>query len=107
MNRLDRLLEFYREDPDDAFTVFALASEYRKTADTSNARKYYELLVSKHPEYVGTYYHLGKLYEDLGLAESALETYDTGIEVATRLRDNHSRSELQSAKMNLEIAENE
>ncbi|NND70169.1 MAG: tetratricopeptide repeat protein [Rhodothermales bacterium] len=107
MTRIETLLDFFREDPDDAFTMFALASEYVKDGDLSNGQMYFEMLLSKHPDYVGTYYHLGKLYEQLGWRDRALETYDAGIGVATTGRDHHTRSELQSAKMNLELAEDE
>lgn len=102
MDRIEQLLAFYREDPADPFTRFALAKEYQKTGATEEALAYYKGLVVDHPEYVGTYYHLGKLYEALGRTERAVETYRQGIAVAGRLRDAHARAELQDALLKAE-----
>ena len=65
-SRLNQLLEFYKEDPKDPFTIYALAMEYLKL-DVNESRKYYELLLTEHRHYVGTYYHAAKLYIELGL----------------------------------------
>jgi predicted RNA polymerase sigma factor len=48
---------------------------------------------------VGTYYHLGKLYERLGRTDDAVETYADGIEVARAQNEQKDLSELQDAKM--------
>ena len=97
MDRLAALLDFHHADPDDAFTRFALAQEYLKRDEPAQALAFFEALVRDHPDYVGTYYHLGKLYETLGRAESAAGVYRSGIAAATRAGDAHARSELQGA----------
>lgn len=97
MDRLAALLDFYRDDPDDPFTRFALAQEYLKGGEAAQALAFFEGLVRDHPGYVGTYYHLGKLYDTLGQTESAAATYRAGIDVATQANDSHARSELQGA----------
>lgn len=99
MDRLATLLEFYEEDPTDAFTQFALAQEYVKRGDTDGALSFYEKLVDEQPEYVGTYYHLGKLQQRLGRVDEAIDTYQRGIQVAQRQRDFKNLSELQDALM--------
>ena len=99
MSRLETLLEFYREDPADAFTRFAIAQEYVKQGDVERALAFYEQLVADDPAYVGTYYHLGKLYEALSRKDDALATYRMGIEAANAQRDVHARAELQDALM--------
>ncbi|ARA93274.1 tetratricopeptide repeat protein [Rhodothermaceae bacterium RA] len=96
-DRLDVLLQFYEEDPEDAFTQFALAQEYLKRGDTAQALAFFTRLAEQHPEYVGTYYHLGKLQERLGQHEAAVKTYRQGIQVAQRQRDFKNLSELQDA----------
>ena len=96
-SRIDALLAFYAEDPNDPFTRFALAQEYLKAGDTAQGQAYFEGLVADQPEYVGTYYHLGKLYERLGRLPDAIATYERGILVAGRVRDAHARAELQDA----------
>lgn len=101
-DRLQALLAFFAEDPTDEFTCFALASEYRIRGDLGAARFYFERLAQDSPDYVGTYYHLGKLLEELKESETAREVYERGIRVADRLRDNHAKAELQSALLDLQ-----
>jgi tetratricopeptide (TPR) repeat protein len=97
MDRLDQLLQFYEDDPDDAFTRFALAQEYLNRGETEKALAFFEELVDTDPEYVGTYYHLGKLYERLDRTDDAIETYEQGVEVAREQRAQKDLSELQDA----------
>lgn len=102
MDRIQALREFLAEDPEDAFTRFALAAEYRKRGELDEARAFFEGLVADHPDYVGTYYHLGKLYEEVGRTDQAIETYRAGVHVAEVQRDHHARAELQSALLEAE-----
>jgi tetratricopeptide (TPR) repeat protein len=95
-SRLDKLLEFLRNEPEDEFLQYALATEYLRLNETDKALQYYENLVNKHPDYVGTYYHLGKLYEALNRKPDAINTYEKGMEIARQKRDNHAFSELQA-----------
>jgi tetratricopeptide (TPR) repeat protein len=97
MDRLETLLQYHDDDPDDPFIRYALAQEYLKRREVGDALGYFEGLTDEHPDYVGTYYHLGKLYEALGRSDDAVRTYQTGIEQATRASDPHARSELQGA----------
>ncbi|MBK8043883.1 MAG: tetratricopeptide repeat protein [Haliscomenobacter sp.] len=101
--RLIQLLELLEETPGDPFLLFALAKEYEKLEDTDQALDYYLFLEQSHPDYVGLYYHLGKLYETLDQPDRALATYQKGMEIARAQKDQHSFSELQNAKTNLEI----
>jgi len=96
-DRLTLLLQYLEQDPNDAFTQFALAQEYLKCGDTQQALLFFEQLVVNDPLYVGTYYHLGKLFEHLGESERAVATYRDGITIAKEIRDFHARAELQSA----------
>ncbi len=96
ISRLDKLLEFIKNEPEDEFLKYALATEYLRLNDTAKALEYYEDLVNNHPGYVGTYYHLGKLYEALNRKEDAINIYKTGMKTAKEKRDNHAFSELQS-----------
>lgn len=99
MDRLDQLLQYYEEDPDDPFTRFALAQEYLKRGDKDEALEIFEGLVDTDPDYVGTYYHLGKLYERLGRTDDAITTYEDGIEAAQEQRERKDLSELKDALM--------
>lgn len=102
-DRLLQLLELLEETPGDSFLLFALAKEYEKLEDLDQALDYYLFLEQSHPDYVGLYFHLGKLYETLDQPDRALATYQKGMEIARAQNDQHSYSELQNAKTNLEI----
>jgi tetratricopeptide (TPR) repeat protein len=99
MTRLDKLLDFFKDEPNDEFLKYALATEYLRLNETDKSLFYYEDLVTNHPRYVGTYYHLGKLYEALNRKDEAIKTYQAGILIAKELRDNHALSELQTVYM--------
>ncbi|MCU0353862.1 MAG: tetratricopeptide repeat protein [Cytophagales bacterium] len=96
MTRLEQLHAFLLEDPDDPFTLYALATEYLKT-DVNQALAYYEKLLAEHPNYVGTYYHAARLYADLGRADDAQKTYRKGLEVSQAAGNRNAHRELQAA----------
>lgn len=95
--RLTKLLTFLTNEPQDPFILYALATEYNSLKDTEQAFFYYLKLVAEHPAYVGTYYHLAKLYLDQGQQDQAIETYQTGMKIAMEKGDRHAFSELQRA----------
>lgn len=95
--RLEKLLDFLAKEPNDPFLKYALATEYLSLNQTETALRYYEDLIQNHPGYVGTYYHLAKLYETLDRKEEAIKTYQTGMQTARLARDSHAFSELQAA----------
>ena len=95
-SRLEQLLEFYKEDPNDPFNIYALATEY-KSIDPEKALTYFELLIENHPDYVATYYHLAHLYLELEKDEEAKITFENGIEKATINNENLMLRELKSA----------
>lgn len=95
--RLIKLLEFLESDPNDPFVLYALATEYNSSNDTEKALEYYLKLINDHPDYVGTYYHLGKLYQKLEQTDAALQIYQKGMLAARTKRDMHAFSELQGA----------
>jgi len=96
-DRLSKLMEFLEADAADPFILYAIATEYNTNGDNENALSYYLRLTSEHPDYVGTYYHLGKLYEKVGAREQAVSTYQTGMQKAQMKRDMHALSELRAA----------
>lgn len=94
--RLDTLLQFYKDDPNDPFNIYALAIEYQKF-DVTKAQVYFEKLLSDHHTYVPTYYHAAKLYQELGNAEKAIEVYEKGIAIAKSQNEMKAARELKSA----------
>ncbi len=99
--RLEQLLGFLAQSPNEPFILFAIAKEHEKIGNLKEALHYYQLLETTNSSYVGTYYHLGKLYEKLEQDAQAFATYQKGMKVAKDSNDNHSFSELAGAKMEL------
>ncbi len=93
--RLEKLLNFLENEPNDPFLKYAIATEYLNSNEQDKAISYYEDLLNNHPDYVGTYYHAGKLYEQMDRKADAISTYQKGMEVARSAKDMHAFSELQ------------
>lgn len=98
--RIEQLEAFVNEDPDDPFNLYALALEYSKS-DGRKAINIFNQLLKKHPDYVPTYYQLGKLYIDFSENEKALEAFNIGIRITTEKKDHKALRELQSARQQL------
>ena len=97
MDRIETLKEFLKQDPTDSFLKHALALEYIKTGDDSTAQKLFEEILRREPGYIGSYYHLAKLFERNGDAATAVSWYEKGMEQARRAGENHAYNELRSA----------
>jgi Tfp pilus assembly protein PilF len=97
MERQEKLKEFIARDPSDYFSRHALAMEYIKTGNEQDAKELLEKILKDNPSYIGSYYHLGKLYERLGKNDLAEAVYEKGIEVAAKLNDRHAMGELNTA----------
>ena len=65
MSRKDQILNYLKENPNDSFLLFGLAKEYEKEGNNSEAIKLYIKIRELDANYVGLYYHLGKLYENI------------------------------------------
>ncbi len=97
-NRLSKMLEMVEAYPDDSFLNYGIGLEYWKAGDLKQAHNYLELVRNKDPEYLATYYQLGKLKEEMGRNQEALQVYDKGMEVAQRQQNQKTLEELQEAK---------
>jgi Tfp pilus assembly protein PilF len=97
MDRITKLLEFLDASPEDNFLKHALALEYVKSGDAGKARILFESILTQHPDYIGSYYHLSKLLEYTGETKLAIEWYEKGMTAAKKAGDNHAYNELKSA----------
>ena len=95
--RIEQIKTFLNETPDDAFLLYALATEYVSLGNDEDALSLYLVLVSKQPDYFATYYHLGKLYERIGEDGKAEKTYEQGLTITKRLGQKHAHGELRGA----------
>jgi len=95
-SRLEQLLKFYAEDPNDPFTIYAMANEY-KVFDHDKALFFFEILIRDHPNYIATYYHLGYLYLEMGDEEKAKSTFEKGMKIAAANNEELALRELKNA----------
>lgn len=105
MDRLEQLLALHASSPNDSFILFAIAREYEKREEDEEAAQWYGRLVETDPDYLGVWYHFAALRARQGRKDEALALYDEGIRRARAAGDMHTLSELQNARMNLEIEE--
>ncbi len=98
--RLELLHQFLQEDSTDPFNHYALAQEYQKT-DIAKAISIYEQLLRDHPDYIPTYYHLGKRYVDTNETEKALAIFEKGIGKSMEAGDYKAARELKAAYQEL------
>lgn len=87
--------------PKDAFLRFALAKEWEGEGNDVAALHIYRSLVNDQPEYVGTYYHLGKTLERMDRPQEAWTAYSKGIAITKKLGEQHAMRELAGARMEL------
>ncbi len=102
-NNIPKLAAQIKANPKDSFSKFALALELIKVNQPNKALTLFQNIRQHSPNYIGVYYHLAKLYIELGENNLAIETYKEGIEVAEETSDLHAKSELQGALMNLQL----
>jgi tetratricopeptide (TPR) repeat protein len=95
--RIQLLLGFVEEEPDEPFNVYALAMEYLADAP-AQALPLLEKLLTAFPHYLPTYYQAAQLYADLGNRPKAVATYDLGIQLAQLQKSRKTLEELQRAR---------
>ncbi len=102
MSKIAQLEALLTENPKDCFVLHALGLEHIKLGKMEQAKDFFLRVLDADPDYVGTYYHLGKVYEELQDDELAMDAYRAGAQVAEKLEDTHAKSELDMAIWELE-----
>ncbi len=97
MSRIEKLLEYLKASENDSFLQHALALEYIKIGNDTNARELFSEILQREPTYIGSYYHLAKLLERIGDNNEAIKVYEQGMQEAKKAGDNHSYNEMQAA----------
>ncbi len=97
MEKIEKLRSFLTHSPEDPFLKHALALEYIKLGDETEARRLFLEILMSDPSYIGTYYHFARLLERAGEAQNAKAWYEKGMIAAKELGDIHAYNELQAA----------
>lgn len=94
--RLKQLFDFLEKDPEDSFTIYAIALEYLKE-NPGKALEYMDILLEKHPDYLPTYYQAALVYQSMGSNEKAIAIFEKGIALAQKTNNHMTKRELQNA----------
>ena len=97
MDRIEKIKEFLSKQPNDSFLQHALALEYIKLGKDEEARNLFHSVLERDPSYIGTYYHLAKLYERNEKVNDAIKIYEKGMQEAKKAGEDHAFGELKSA----------
>jgi len=95
--RLEALRGLVAQDPTNSFMRYGLAMELVNGGQLEDALREFQALLAANETYSAAYYHGAQTLGKLGRVEEARAFYRRGIEVTTRIGDEHTRSELQAA----------
>ncbi len=94
---MEKLKEMLAADPGDPFLLHALALENIREGNEAEAELLFIDILTRNPDYVGSYYHLGRLLERTGRPAEAAAWYEKGMAAAKKEGDRHAWNELQTA----------
>jgi tetratricopeptide (TPR) repeat protein len=103
--RIEFLSALLKDNPEDSFVLFALGKEHQNAGEPLQALHYFEKLVVADPNYTGLYFHLTKLYYELGQIENAARIASKGIQITRAQGDQHAYSELSGLILELGLDE--
>lgn len=103
--RLQMMIKMQESQPDDSFLAYAISLEYRALGDQKKASSLLMALIKKDPDYLPSYYQLGKIQEEEGALADAIETYKAGKKLARRTNDMKTLGEMNEALMMLDVYE--
>jgi Tfp pilus assembly protein PilF len=97
MARLDALKGMVEQAPADSRVRFMLAMEYSNTQQFADAKREFDELILRDPNYVSAYFMAGRICESVGDMAGARGYLEVGIETARKIGDRHAESEMQEA----------
>ena len=97
-----QLEEFLSENPNDPFIHYGIALEMLKSGENESGSSKLLWLITHHPDYLASYYQLGKFYEQQGEISKAIPVYKNGMAIAQIQKNKNTFNELKSALQELE-----
>ncbi len=94
--RRQMLEEFVAQKPDDAFSRYGLALECMNTGDSASADRHFRELLERNADYIPAYLIYGQLLARESRVEDARRVLSSGIDAATKARNQHARSEMEA-----------
>jgi len=93
-SRLDSLKLLLEENPNDSFTLYAIALEYDSLGEPETAVTYLKEIIERDANYLPAYRQLGQILARLNRTEEAKPIYRKGIEIAETIGDAHAKQEM-------------
>ena len=90
------LQDLLAQNPNDTFARYGLAMEYVNRGDTSSALAEFATLIAGNPDYAPGYQMAAQTLMKAGRDEEARKMLQDGIACATRIRNQHARSEMEA-----------
>ena len=104
-DRLHMIEHMLETNPRDSFLQYCAALEHQKNGDALQAIKIMKAIIKNDPEYLASYYQLGKMLEEKGKIKEAIEVYKAGKDVAAKKNDSKTSGEISEALMLLDVYE--
>lgn len=101
MDRVAMLKEILEQSPDDAFARYGLALEYANSGQVEEALGEFKALLARNPDYVPAYQMSAQALMSAGRTDEARAMVEKGIACATRVGNQHARSEMEGMLMDL------
>ena len=103
--RLRMIENMLETNPRDSFLHYAAALEHQRNGDLATAIKILQKIVKNDPDYLASYYQLGKMLESKGKSDDAVSIYKAGKFIARKKNDTKTLGELSEALMLLDVYE--
>jgi Flp pilus assembly protein TadD len=94
---MQKLQDMLQRTPDDAFLLYCVAMELRKSGQTAEAISTFDRVVQLDPAYCAAYQMKAQTLEAANDFEGARKAYRDGIVAAQRKGDEHAAQEMAGA----------
>ncbi len=102
LQRISSLKQFIEDEPENPVNSYMLAMEYYEENSTESL-KLMQILLSKHPNYLPTYFKAAHLMWEKELRNEADKTFIKGIKLAASQKNQKTLAELKSAYQNFQF----
>jgi predicted Zn-dependent protease len=100
-SRLQKLEEFLRNNPNDAFSRYGMALECMREGDLVAADTHFRALLETNPDYVPGYQMYAQMLAHNNRTDEAKSALSQGIQSAIRQGNQHARSEMEALLIEL------
>lgn len=101
MPSLEQLHRLLAAEPNDPFTLYAIAQEHAKNSEHVQAIAFYDRCLAADPSYLYAYYHKARSLACCARKDEAIATANEGLAAAKKADDAHAASELLALAIDL------